>query len=293
MSFASFTNSFAFRKACDGVFKSVDKNGDGIADEVRLHIVMDTPWFLRGTVADLSNCRFLFFALCFHAVRRSQSELLVAMCKMHYKLAKKVPGVTDPPTGEQVQEKMKEYDIDMSGGLNQDEFYKFARKWFNQEGVIFIGRMILTAFVSMVVLPESAAVYVQRHYSALRASAFAVSWFWTAMLTRAFFSLPLVFYRELPSFRTEQDSAGYSGCETLAEEVIQGLVWRGIQVVGSSPSDTWRIVNTTNAVSNAASADTWRSTLHDHEVLQECCSAIYAGHLQCRCGFCTPLLPPW
>lgn len=82
------------------------------------------------------------------------------MCKMHYKLSKRSPGVTEPPTAEEVDEKIAEYDVDMSGGLSKDEFFEFCKVWFDRKGAIFLQQILLTAFIGMVVLPESAGMYV-------------------------------------------------------------------------------------------------------------------------------------
>ena len=80
------------------------------------------------------------------------------MCHLHYKLAKKSPGVTDPPTKEKVLETMSKYDLDASGTLTEDEFSNFAAKWFEKHGAIFLRRLVVTSFITMVVLPESAAI---------------------------------------------------------------------------------------------------------------------------------------
>jgi hypothetical protein len=119
LSGAPLPPAFAFRKICDGVFKTVDTDKNGQVDK---------------------------------------DELVVAMCKMHYKLAKKSPGVTEPPTGEEVEEKLREYDVDGTGGLSKDEFYEFCKRWFDQKGVFFLRNLLVTSFISMVVLPESAGI---------------------------------------------------------------------------------------------------------------------------------------
>lgn len=80
------------------------------------------------------------------------------MCHLHYKLAKKSPGVTEPPTDEKVTEMISEFDFDRSGTLTEDEFLAFASKWFNLNGAVFARNLIVTSFIAMVVLPESAAI---------------------------------------------------------------------------------------------------------------------------------------
>lgn len=80
------------------------------------------------------------------------------MCHLHYKLAKKSPGVTDPPTSETVSEMLRLYDMDRSGTLTEEEFQNFASKWFERNGAVFARRLVVTSFISMVVLPETAAI---------------------------------------------------------------------------------------------------------------------------------------
>lgn len=82
----------------------------------------------------------------------------IAMCHLHYKLAKKSPGVTEPPTSEKVSEMLREFDFDQSGALTEDEFQAFAAKWFNCNGAVFARNLLVTSFIAMVVLPESAAI---------------------------------------------------------------------------------------------------------------------------------------
>lgn len=102
---------------CDGVFLGVDKNHDGDIDK---------------------------------------DELVMAMCKIHYKLAKISPGVSEPPNMEEVEEKLKEFDIDASGGLSKQEFHKFCKDWFGKKGVFFLKSLVISSFMAMVVLPNSA-----------------------------------------------------------------------------------------------------------------------------------------
>lgn len=89
-----------------------------------------------------------------------KDELVIAMCKMHYKLSKRSPGVTEPPTAEEVDEKIAEFDKDFSGGLSKEEFFEFCKEWFDKKGAVFLQQLLLTAFISMVILPESAGMYV-------------------------------------------------------------------------------------------------------------------------------------
>lgn len=114
-----FANGFLFKTCVHQVFKKVDKDKSGTIDK---------------------------------------DELTIAMCHLHYKLAKKSPGVTDPPTSQKVDEMLREFDTDNSGTLTEDEFLAFAGKWFNRNGAVFARRLIVTSFISMVVLPETAAI---------------------------------------------------------------------------------------------------------------------------------------
>lgn len=82
----------------------------------------------------------------------------IAMCHLHYKLAKKSPGVTEPPTGEKVTEMLAKFDTDSSGTLTEDEFTNFAAQWYGRNGAVFARRLIITSFISMVVLPETAGI---------------------------------------------------------------------------------------------------------------------------------------
>lgn len=82
----------------------------------------------------------------------------VAMCHLHYKLAKKSPGVTEAPTADKVDDMLREFDTDNSGSLTEDEFLAFAGKWFDSNAAVFARRLIVTSFISMVVLPETADI---------------------------------------------------------------------------------------------------------------------------------------
>jgi hypothetical protein len=115
----NFVNSGAFRKLCDGVFRKIDENGDGQID---------------------------------------LNELTLATCHLHYKLCKKSPGVTEPPSAELVASTLDRYDMDKTGSLSEIEFYNFAKRWFSEKGVAFLQRLFVTSFIWMVVLPESAGI---------------------------------------------------------------------------------------------------------------------------------------
>lgn len=80
------------------------------------------------------------------------------MCHLHYKLAKKSPGVTEPPTNEKVSDLLAEFDTDNSGTLTEDEFLRFAAKWYGRNGAVFLRGLLITSFISMVVLPETAGI---------------------------------------------------------------------------------------------------------------------------------------
>lgn len=116
---AKFVHSVAFSKICDRAFKEVDQSGDGKIDV---------------------------------------DELTIAMCHMHYKLAKRAPGITNPPTREKVSSTMSRYGLDTDGTLNRDQFHSFAKRWFDREGAFFIMRILFNVVVSMVIVPGSAAV---------------------------------------------------------------------------------------------------------------------------------------
>ena len=51
---------------------------------------------------------------------------------------------------------MEQYDYDLSGTLTSDEFLDFATHWFENNGGAFLQRVLITSFIGMVVLPESA-----------------------------------------------------------------------------------------------------------------------------------------
>lgn len=80
------------------------------------------------------------------------------MCHLHYKLAKKCPGVTEAPSAERIRELMREYDIDESGTLSEDEFLKFASNWYDNNAATFAGNLIVSSFISMLLLPGMASI---------------------------------------------------------------------------------------------------------------------------------------
>lgn len=80
------------------------------------------------------------------------------MCHLHYKLAKKNPGVTEAPSAEKVRELMGEFDIDESGKLSEDEFRLFAARWFENNGATFTGKLVVSSIISMLLLPGTAAM---------------------------------------------------------------------------------------------------------------------------------------
>lgn len=89
------------------------------------------------------------------------------MCHLHYKLAKRIPGVTEPPTSEAIAKAMNEFDVDQSGGLSYDEFLAFSKKWFSRRGFVFLRKLVVSAVMTMVALPESANL-IQREVPAAR-----------------------------------------------------------------------------------------------------------------------------
>lgn len=89
-------------------------------------------------------------------------ELTVALAMIHHKLARRAPGVTSPPTTEEVRKLMKEFDMDSTGLLTEEEFYNFARKWFEKKGATFLFRIVSAVFVSMVALPQGAGMLQQQ-----------------------------------------------------------------------------------------------------------------------------------
>lgn len=105
-----------FRVMCIGVFKSVDADKSGSV---------------------------------------SEAELIVALAKMHFKLSKKCPGVSAPPSGPEVAVILTEYDMDASSGLSQDEFVVFCQKYFAGKGIAFLRNILVTSFITMVVLPDA------------------------------------------------------------------------------------------------------------------------------------------
>lgn len=79
------------------------------------------------------------------------------MSKLHFKLYKKSPGVTEPPSAEKVASLLAKFDTDRSGSLTEDEFLAFASDWFDQNGVAFLRQVVITSFLSMVALPGIAS----------------------------------------------------------------------------------------------------------------------------------------
>ncbi|PXF43878.1 Caltractin [Gracilariopsis chorda] len=84
------------------------------------------------------------------------TELTVAMCHLHFSLVKHSPGLTEPPTSDDVAKIMREHDKDGSSTLDEQEFFDMAVKWFDHSGAMFCQRLILTSLMSMVIIPETA-----------------------------------------------------------------------------------------------------------------------------------------
>lgn len=80
------------------------------------------------------------------------------MCHLHYTLSSKSPGVTEAPTSAKVREMMAENDLDGSGTLSEREFEEFAAKWYERNGCEFVGRLVMSSALSMVVVPGLAGV---------------------------------------------------------------------------------------------------------------------------------------
>lgn len=80
------------------------------------------------------------------------------MSKLHLKLYKKSPGVTEPPSAEKVNSLLAKFDTDRSGSLTEDEFHSFASDWFDQNGIVFLRHVFLTSFLSMFAMPAIADV---------------------------------------------------------------------------------------------------------------------------------------
>lgn len=80
------------------------------------------------------------------------------MCHLHYKLAKKSPGVTGAPSAKKVRELLREFDIDESGTLSEDEFFTLAARWYNKSATMFAGKMVLSSLISMLLLPGTATI---------------------------------------------------------------------------------------------------------------------------------------
>ncbi|CAN8063396.1 unnamed protein product [Agarophyton chilense] len=56
------------------------------------------------------------------------NELTVAMCHLHYNLARYCPGLTQPPTSDSISELLRKHDKDSSSNLTQQEFFDMAVK---------------------------------------------------------------------------------------------------------------------------------------------------------------------
>lgn len=56
-----------------------------------------------------------------------EMALVVAMCHLHFKLKKHVPGVTRTPTREAVQEVLGSFDTNRDRVLDEAEFHRFAK----------------------------------------------------------------------------------------------------------------------------------------------------------------------
>lgn len=54
--------------------------------------------------------------------------LVVAMCELHFRLKKHVPGVTRTPTREAVREVLVGFDANRDGVLDEAEFRRFAKQ---------------------------------------------------------------------------------------------------------------------------------------------------------------------
>lgn len=83
-------------------------------------------------------------------------ELAMAMCHLHYKLCDTCPGTTKPPTNETVSTKMREVDMDESGSLDKEEFRNFALAWFANDSRIVLPRLVLSACITTILIPNSA-----------------------------------------------------------------------------------------------------------------------------------------
>lgn len=83
-------------------------------------------------------------------------ELAMAMCHLHYKLCDTCPGTTKPPTNDAVSAKMGELDMDESGSLSLEEFRNFALAWFANDSRIVLPRLLLSACITTILIPNSA-----------------------------------------------------------------------------------------------------------------------------------------
>lgn len=83
--------------------------------------------------------------------------LVVAMCELHFRLKKHVPGVTRTPTREAVREVLVGFDANRDGVLDEAEFRRFAKQWWNDTGAVWIYRAALVSAVTFVAVPELAA----------------------------------------------------------------------------------------------------------------------------------------
>ncbi|GAB0495882.1 hypothetical protein MMPV_007191 [Pyropia vietnamensis] len=84
-------------------------------------------------------------------------SLVVAMCELHFKVKRRAPGVTQPPTREAVREVMEGFDTNRDGVLDEAEFVRFAKRWWDEAGVLWLYRAALVTAVTVVALPEAAA----------------------------------------------------------------------------------------------------------------------------------------
>ncbi|OSX74356.1 hypothetical protein BU14_0293s0028 [Porphyra umbilicalis] len=88
--------------------------------------------------------------------------LVVAMCELHFKVRRRMPGVTRVPTRDAVREVLAEFDTNRDGVLDEEEFKLFAQQWWNEAGAGWLYRAAIVSAVTCVAIPELAAA-ARRH----------------------------------------------------------------------------------------------------------------------------------
>lgn len=133
----------AFRACVTRVFNKFDTNGNHTIDATEL-VRFQAICIYSAKIQPLTNYITL------------STQQTVAMCHLHFSLAKHSPGLTEPPTSDDVSKIMRENDKDGSSTLNEQEFFDMAVKWFDSSSLMFFQRLLITSMVSMVIIPGTA-----------------------------------------------------------------------------------------------------------------------------------------